>query len=357
MLQTAVIAMLIATTIAAPGYESHYGPSLSYAHAPAVSISHAPTMKHQYFLQGFSKLNFQYASKSCNEQKFADWKSVVFFVALAATVHTSPIQIPQSHSQSSYGHSSYSHAPIVSYSHEPAVSYSHSPSISYSHTPTVSYSHTPSVSYSHTPQVSYSHVPQVSYSHAPVSVHHVPVEIHEEHHAPAHYEFKYGVHDTHTHDIKEQAERRHGDRVEGHYSLVEPDGTTRTVHYTADKHTGFHAQVSKHGHATHPTTHHRVHPVHAVQVVAAPVHSYGQSYAHATPSISYETSSHYAPSVSYETSGHSYGHSTPSISYGHSTPSISYGHSTPSISYGHSTPSVSYGGTYAHGYSSLGNYH
>jgi hypothetical protein len=32
-----------------------------------------------------------------------------------------------------------------------------------------------------------------------------------------------------------------GDKVEGYYSLVEPDGTTRTVQYTADHHTGFSA--------------------------------------------------------------------------------------------------------------------
>ena len=38
----------------------------------------------------------------------------------------------------------------------------------------------------------------------------------------------------------------------GYYKLVEPDGTTRTVHYTADKHNGFNAHVEKSGHATHP---------------------------------------------------------------------------------------------------------
>jgi len=70
------------------------------------------------------------------------------------------------------------------------------------------------------------------------------------------YDFKYGVRDEHTHDIKEQAEKRDGDRVEGYYKLLEADGTTRTVHYTADKHTGFHAQVVRTGHAVHPIQHH-----------------------------------------------------------------------------------------------------
>ena len=66
------------------------------------------------------------------------------------------------------------------------------------------------------------------------------------------YEFKYGVKDDHTHDIKEQAEKRDGDKVEGYYKLVEPDGTTRTVHYTADKNTGFHAHVDVSGRTVHP---------------------------------------------------------------------------------------------------------
>jgi len=69
---------------------------------------------------------------------------------------------------------------------------------------------------------------------------------------PAHYEFKYGVKDDHTHDIKEQYEKRDGDKVEGYYSLVEPDGTTRTVKYSSDKHTGFIAHVERSGHASHP---------------------------------------------------------------------------------------------------------
>ena len=38
----------------------------------------------------------------------------------------------------------------------------------------------------------------------------------------------------------------------GGYSLQEPDGTTRVVEYTADKHNGFNAIVKKIGHAHHP---------------------------------------------------------------------------------------------------------
>lgn len=88
--------------------------------------------------------------------------------------------------------------------------------------------------------------------------------------APPQYEFKYGVKDTHTQDIKEQAEKRIGDKVEGHYSLVEPDGTTRTVKYTADHHSGFNAVVTKSGHAVHPAAPPR-------KLVADPIISYAQA--------------------------------------------------------------------------------
>lgn len=63
--------------------------------------------------------------------------------------------------------------------------------------------------------------------------------------APPKYSFKYGVNDYHTGDIKSQQESRDGDVVKGQYSVVEPDGSIRTVEYTADKHSGFNAVVHK----------------------------------------------------------------------------------------------------------------
>lgn len=66
------------------------------------------------------------------------------------------------------------------------------------------------------------------------------------------YEFNYGVGDAHTGDHKSQKEERDGDVVKGSYSVVEPDGTIRTVHYTADDHNGFNAIVTRSGHAIHP---------------------------------------------------------------------------------------------------------
>ncbi|RZC38310.1 adult-specific cuticular protein ACP-20-like, partial [Asbolus verrucosus] len=82
-----------------------------------------------------------------------------------------------------------------------------------------------------------------------------PIAIKEtvvDYHTPAHYQFNYGVADPKTGDKKEQSEVRVGDVVKGEYSLAEPDGTLRIVKYTADKHNGFNAVVSRVGHAVHP---------------------------------------------------------------------------------------------------------
>ncbi|XP_050307185.1 cuticle protein 19-like [Anthonomus grandis grandis] len=73
-----------------------------------------------------------------------------------------------------------------------------------------------------------------------------------DYYSPAKYEFKYGVEDFHTGDYKTQHEERDGDVVKGSYTVAEPDGTLRTVHYTADDHNGFNAVVTKSGKAHHP---------------------------------------------------------------------------------------------------------
>ncbi|KAF4516901.1 hypothetical protein B566_EDAN007989 [Ephemera danica] len=122
-----------------------------------------------------------------------------------------------------------------------------------------------------------------------------------DHYAHPKYAFNYGVNDPHTGDHKSQSEVRDGDFVKGHevrdgdfvkgqYSLVEPDGTTRTVDYTADAHNGFNAVVTKSGHAVHPA------PV-VAKVAVAPVavaHAAPVAVAHhaAAPAVAY--ASHYA---------------------------------------------------------------
>ncbi|XP_055624845.1 cuticle protein 8-like [Toxorhynchites rutilus septentrionalis] len=82
------------------------------------------------------------------------------------------------------------------------------------------------------------------------------------------YSFNYGIKDPHTGDIKSQAEERDGDVVKGQYSLVEPDGSVRTVDYTADDHNGFNAVVHKSAPAVHKA------------VVAAPVYHHAPALSH-----------------------------------------------------------------------------
>ncbi|KAK9511661.1 hypothetical protein O3M35_000280 [Rhynocoris fuscipes] len=67
-----------------------------------------------------------------------------------------------------------------------------------------------------------------------------------DYHSKPVYSFKYGVEDHQTGDMKSVREERDGDRVVGEYSLVEPDGTIRTVKYTADSKNGFNAVVHTH---------------------------------------------------------------------------------------------------------------
>ncbi|KAH8379230.1 hypothetical protein KR009_003741 [Drosophila setifemur] len=86
------------------------------------------------------------------------------------------------------------------------------------------------------------------------------------------YAFNYGVADHTTGDVKSQHETRDGDVVKGQYSLVEPDGSIRTVDYTADSIHGFNAVVTKSG----PT-------VHAQAVVAKPIVAHKPILTHYEP--------------------------------------------------------------------------
>ncbi|XP_076299332.1 uncharacterized protein LOC143218178 isoform X2 [Lasioglossum baleicum] len=66
-----------------------------------------------------------------------------------------------------------------------------------------------------------------------------------EHTAYPKYSFNYGVLDGYTGDSKSAWEERDGDTVKGEYSVVEADGSIRTVTYTADNHNGFNAVVTR----------------------------------------------------------------------------------------------------------------
>ncbi|XP_053616048.1 larval cuticle protein A3A-like [Plodia interpunctella] len=67
----------------------------------------------------------------------------------------------------------------------------------------------------------------------------------EEYNSHPQYSFTYDVQDGLTGDSKTQHETRDGDVVQGSYSVVDSDGTKRTVEYTADPHNGFNAVVHK----------------------------------------------------------------------------------------------------------------
>ncbi|XP_026471441.1 uncharacterized protein LOC113375712 [Ctenocephalides felis] len=57
------------------------------------------------------------------------------------------------------------------------------------------------------------------------------------------YKFAYGVEDPHRGNSQRRKESRDGDKVQGEYSLIEPDGSLRVVKYTADLKNGFQAIV------------------------------------------------------------------------------------------------------------------
>lgn len=83
------------------------------------------------------------------------------------------------------------------------------------------------------------------------------------------YAYNYAVNDPHTKDSKAQWEERDGDKVQGAYSLLEPDGTLRIVEYSADDLTGFNAIVKRYGANLHPIESKHLEPIRTIPV--APV--------------------------------------------------------------------------------------
>ncbi|XP_047106186.1 uncharacterized protein LOC124775397 [Schistocerca piceifrons] len=106
---------------------------------------------------------------------------------------------------------------------------------------------------------------------APVAVAAAPAAVAAEYDPNPQYSYAYNVQDALTGDSKTQHESRSGDVVQGSYSLVEPDGSIRTVDYTADPVNGFNAVVHKEAGA-HPA------PV----VAAAPAIAAAPALAYAT---------------------------------------------------------------------------
>jgi len=155
------------------------------------------------------------------------------------------------------------------------------------------------------PQHHYYEQPSIIKSYQPVVKQIVQPVIKKivEHEEPANYDFEYAVKDEHTGDIKEQHESAKNGAIEGYYTLIDADGYKRTVHYTADDHHGFNAEVRRepiHEHKVVKT----VQPVIVKKIVAqpivqkyvaAPVHHYQHSapqYQHSAPQY-YSAPSYY----------------------------------------------------------------
>nr|CAH7764717.1 unnamed protein product [Callosobruchus chinensis] len=137
------------------------------------------------------------------------------------------------------------HAGVIGYEPHHHQHYSDATAVSYSSVSApVAVHHGHHAAYA-APVVKYA-APVVKYA-APVAYATPHHHEHEEHYAPAQYEFAYSVQDPHTGDSKEQHEHREGDAVHGSYSFVEADGTKRIVEYTADDHNGFNAVVHREG--------------------------------------------------------------------------------------------------------------
>uniref|UniRef100_A0A182QVT2 Uncharacterized protein n=1 Tax=Anopheles farauti TaxID=69004 RepID=A0A182QVT2_9DIPT len=113
----------------------------------------------------------------------------------------------------------------------------------------------------------YHHVAEDEPKAAPMEHHHQEHHHEEQDHfvdyyAPINYKFEYGVKDPHTGDHKTHWEERDGDVVKGAYTVLDADGSSRLVEYTADPHHGFNAVVKKIEHSHVPKKEHHVAPAH-----------------------------------------------------------------------------------------------
>ncbi|XP_063621349.1 uncharacterized protein LOC134793644 [Cydia splendana] len=148
-------------------------------------------------------------------------------------------------------------APAVSQYAAPAIAHV-APAVTQYAAPVISQHAGQSVAYSTSSISHHSGGSIAQYAAAPVAVNHniavaapariahvknVHTDFLQNYDAHPRYAFEYAVNDPHTGDIKHQKEQRDGEVVKGQYSLVEPDGSVRTVDYVADWETGFHANV------------------------------------------------------------------------------------------------------------------
>lgn len=149
------------------------------------------------------------------------------------------------------------------------------------------------------------------------------------------YHFNYGVKDQHTGDLKSQWEHRDGDKVKGSYSVLEPDGSIRTVDYTADDHNGFNAVVKKTGPTRHPISKHVSTNHHLVAAFASVSKPISQILSIPKQSLPLESVSHLS-----QLSDYSLGIQVPYSGKQYYTPGIGglTAHNFPRVPSSHETP-------------------
>jgi len=117
------------------------------------------------------------------------------------------------------------------------------------------------------------------------------------------YNYAYSVSDSLTGDSKSHQESRDGDVVHGSYSLVEPDGSVRTVTYTADAVNGFNAAVQRSAPGVHVASAPVARAVHAAPVAhavhAAPLVHHAAPVAHAVHAAPLSHAVHHAAPVAH----------------------------------------------------------
>ncbi|XP_050342936.1 cuticle protein 19-like [Nymphalis io] len=193
-----------------------------------------------------------------HDQPHAVAAAPVAYHAAPVAYHASPVAYQASpvHYSSAAAVSSQSiqrhdqpQATVAHYAAAPVAHYAAAPVAHYAAAPVAHYAAAPVAHYAAAPVAHYAAAPVAHYA---ASAHNI-VSAHEEEYAHPKYDFSYSVADGHTGDNKSQHESRDGDAVHGEYSLLEADGSVRTVQYTADAHNGFNAVVSNSAPAKHAT--------------------------------------------------------------------------------------------------------
>ncbi|KAJ0179795.1 hypothetical protein K1T71_004386 [Dendrolimus kikuchii] len=242
-------------------YSSAVTPGIQYAQAvPATTVQIAPTVS-QYLASSATSSSKQYFNTQTtpvvtqyNVPTAQYTPTANKYATSSVSQYSAPVSQYNAPVVTQYTAPSVTHysAPVNVQYAAPAVTHYSAPTVAQYSAPASTHSTTPSVSL-----VSQYAVPTVV-SHAPIStvkyatssktsgtgyMKNIHTEFLENYDAHPRYAFEYAVNDPRTGDIKQQKEERNGDVVKGQYSLVEPDGSVRTVNYVADWETGFHADV------------------------------------------------------------------------------------------------------------------